>query len=94
MGEPERGVSEPQTTVTFWCARDHHTSASFANTAAVPLVWDCRHCGAPAGPDRADPPAARRVLTGKSHLTYVRERRDDDAGEALLEEALAKLRAR
>ncbi len=92
-GEPVRGASEPRTTVTFWCASDHDTSASFANTAVAPPTWDCRRCGLPAGRDRAHPPAAGRVPSGKSHLTHVHERRDVDAGEALLEEALAKLRA-
>ena len=94
MGEPDRGICEPQTAITFWCARGHHTSPSFASTAAIPTLWECPHCGQPAGRDRAAPPEAITVLRKRSHLTYVHERRDVDAGEALLEEALAKLRAR
>jgi hypothetical protein len=93
-GGPERGVSEPRTTISFWCARHHHTTRSFAATAVAPLTWDCPHCGLTSGRDESDPPAAIRLLAGKSHLTHVRERRDDKAGEAILEEALAKLRAK
>ena len=38
---------------------------------------------------RPDPP---RTEPYKTHLAYVRERRSDEDGEAILAEALAKLR--
>ncbi|MFL6115670.1 MAG: RNA polymerase-binding protein RbpA [Catenulispora sp.] len=91
-GEPGRGLSEPQKRVSFWCAHHHRTSPWFAFTAEVPLTWDCPHCGLTAGGDQANPPPARRVRPVKSHLAHVRDRRDAEAGEAILQEALAKLR--
>lgn len=42
------------------------------------------------GPGR--PPAPPRTEPYKTHLAYVRERRSDADGEAILAEALAKLR--
>ena len=43
--------------------------------------------------DGAAPPA-KRTEPYKTHLAYVKERRSDSDGEALLDEALAKLRAK
>ena len=37
------------------------------------------------------PPPAPRVEPYKSHLAYVKERRSDEDGEALLAEALARI---
>ncbi|MDQ1631949.1 MAG: hypothetical protein QOJ32_3165 [Frankiaceae bacterium] len=91
-GEPVREVAEPQKRVSFWCAHHHHNSPWFASAAEVPLTWECPHCGLPAGRDEDNPPPKGRVLPFKSHLAYVRERRDEEAGEAILQEALAKLR--
>jgi hypothetical protein len=67
---------------------------SFAQEAAEPEHWDCPRCGLPAGKDHDNPPAAPRNEPYKTHLAYVRERRSDADGEAILEEALAKVRAR
>jgi hypothetical protein len=91
-GEPVRQVTEPQQRVSFWCAHNHHTSPRFAFTADVPLTWECPHCGLAAGRDKSNPPPAGRVQPFKTHLAYVRDRRDAAAGEAILQEALAKLR--
>ena len=91
-GEPERGLGEPQKRVSFWCAHHHHTSPRFAVSAEVPLTWECPHCGLTAGRDKTNPPPASRVQPFKTHLAYVRDRRDEQAGEAILREALAKLR--
>ena len=46
----------------------------------------------PGGPERAEPPAPPRVEPYKTHLAYVKERRSDSDGEAILAEALARLR--
>ena len=48
----------------------------------------------PAGVDEQNPPPAPRTEPYKTHLAYVRERRSDADGDALLEEALTRLRAR
>jgi hypothetical protein len=94
MGEAERGESAPRRRVQFWCANGHEVRPSFALDAMIPESWDCPQCGLPAGPDRTSPPSPSRNEPYKTHLAYVKERRTDEEGAALLEEALAKLRAR
>ena len=106
MGEAERGEAAPrnripfwcanrhETRVAFWCANGHETRPSFSDDAAVPETWDCTRCGFPAGQDRANPPSPHKIEPYKTHLAYVRERRNDEDGEAILAEALAKLRGK
>lgn len=93
-GEAERGESAPRQHVDYWCANGHHVRPSFAVDAEVPEQWDCPHCGQAAGQDRDDPPQPRRTEPYKSHLAYVKERRSDSDGMAILDEALSKLRER
>jgi hypothetical protein len=94
MGERERGESAPRQWVSFFCANGHETRPAFAMDALVPDTWDCTRCGFPAGRESATPPAAPRNEPYKTHLAYVKERRSDADGDAILEEALARLRAR
>jgi hypothetical protein len=94
MGESERGESAPRRHIPFYCANGHITRVSFAMEASEPDHWDCPRCGLPAGKERERPPSAPRNEPYKTHLAYVRERRSDADGEAILEEALAKVRAR
>jgi hypothetical protein len=94
MGEAERGDAAPRVYVSFWCAKGHETRPSFANDAAIPESWDCPRCGWPAGTDKAAPPAPPKNEPYKTHLAYVRERRTDADGEAILAEAIAKLRGK
>jgi hypothetical protein len=94
MGEAERGESAPRRRVSFWCANRHETKPAFAEEASVPDSWDCPRCGLPAGRQEQAPPAPPRNEPYKTHLAYVRERRSDEDGAAILEEALAKLRSR
>ena len=94
MGEAERGESAPRKLIAFWCANQHVTRPSFADEASVPETWDCPRCGFPAGQDRDNPPAPSKNEPYKTHLAYVRERRNDADGEAILTEALAKLRGK
>lgn len=94
MGERERGESAPRQYVSFFCANGHETRPAFALDAAIPDHWDCKRCGFPAGREETAPPAAPRTEPYKTHLAYVKERRSDADGDALLEEALARLRAR
>ncbi len=96
MGEAERGEAAPRVVVSYWCANGHRTQATFSvdASAAAPELWDCPTCGFPAGQDPANPPAPQRVEPYKTHLAYVKERRTDADGEAILDEALASLRAR
>jgi len=92
MGEAERGDTAPRRRVAFWCSNGHESRPSFAADAEVPDAWDCPRCGLPAGRDKDNPPAPPRTEPYKTHLAYVRERRDDKDGEALLNEALEALR--
>lgn len=92
MGEAERGESAPRQRVSFWCANRHESRPSFAADAAVPELWDCPRCGFPASRDKENPPAPPKIEPYKTHLAYVRERRNDDDGAAILEEALGRLR--
>lgn len=96
MGEAERGELAPRVRVSYWCAQGHETRPSFAIEAEteIPETCDCPSCGLPAGLDREHPPEPPRNEPYKTHLAYVKERRSDADGAALLEEALAALRAR
>lgn len=96
MGEAERGDSAPRVFVSYWCANEHETRPSFAEEPgmSVPEQWDCPRCGLPAGQDQARPPAAPRAEPYKTHLAYVKERRSDADGKAILDEALETLRGR
>lgn len=85
----------PRRSVTYWCGKGHTITVQFALDAQEPPLWDCPRCGQPAGLDPENPPAERpRTQPYKTHLAYVKERRSDEDGAALLEEALAALRAR
>lgn len=99
MGEAERGESAPRRTVDYYCAKGHVTSPSFAlgedfEDPEIPLEWDCPRCGLPAGLDSENPPEPLRNEPYKTHLAYVKERRSEEEGRALLDEALSELRAR
>jgi len=94
MGEAERGEAAPRLYVSYFCSNGHETRPAFAADAQAPDTWDCPRCGLPAGQSEQAPPPAPRNEPYKTHLAYVRERRSDADGEAILEEALAKLRDR
>ncbi|MDQ5839902.1 MAG: RNA polymerase-binding protein RbpA [Chloroflexota bacterium] len=96
MGEAERGDAAACVHVSYWCANGHETRPSFAEEPGldVPETWDCPRCGLPAGQDQANPPAANRIEPYKTHLAYVKERRSETDGQAILDEALKSLRDR
>jgi hypothetical protein len=94
MGEAERGEAAPRIRVSFGCANHHETRPSFAEEAQIPETWDCPRCGFPAGRDKSAPPAPPKTEPYKTHLAYVRERRNEADGEAILQEALQRLRGK
>ena len=94
MRPDERSEPAPRRDVTYFCAAGHRSIIKFAAEAAEPEVWDCPRCGQPAGLDEQNPPGKMRTEPYKSHLAYVKERRSDADGEAILAEALAKVRQR
>jgi rubredoxin len=93
-GETERGDSAPRQFVTYFCASGHETGLAFSTEADVPETWDCPRCGKPAGQVESEPPTAARTGPYKTHLAYVKERRSDAEGAALLDEALTRLKQR
>lgn len=94
MGERERGDAAPRQVVSFFCANGHESPHAFALDAVLPDTWDCPRCGYPAGRQSDAPPKAQRNEPYKTHLAYVKERRTEEDGAAILAEALAKLKAR
>jgi hypothetical protein len=94
MGESERGEAAPRQRVSYWCANGHESRPSFAHDAQLPETWDCPRCGYPAGMNKNETPAPPKTEPYKTHLAYVRERRNEADGEAILAEALERLRAR
>lgn len=90
----ERGGQAPRTATTYWCANGHEVVPCFAEGVVPPAEWDCPHCGLPAGLDQANPPPPPQTEPYKTHLGYVKERRTEADGAALLAEALADLRQR
>ncbi|MFI6757649.1 RNA polymerase-binding protein RbpA [Micromonospora sp. NPDC050417] len=84
----------PRRPVTYWCVNRHTVEILLAAEVAPPETWDCPRCGQPAGQDAQNPPGPLRAEPHKSHLAYVKERRSDADGAALLDEALAALRRR
>ncbi|TLM73053.1 RNA polymerase-binding protein RbpA [Pseudarthrobacter sp. NamB4] len=86
----------PRIQVSYWCAKGHETRPVFLKIPEdqIPLVWDCRRCGAPASRDGHAAAADVMDEGFKSHLEYVKERRSGQDAEDVLAGALAKLRAR
>ena len=91
MGESERGDVAARVYVSYWCANGHESTPSFLRGASVPESWDCPRCGWPAGRDQDNPPAPPKIEPYKTHLAYVKERRSDGDGDAILAEALERL---
>jgi RNA polymerase binding protein RbpA len=90
----DRSETVARRTVEYWCGNGHRTEHTFAADVTVPPTWDCPRCGQPAGNDEANPPAKPQTEPYKTHLAYVKERRSDEDGAAILAEAIARLRAR
>jgi hypothetical protein len=94
MGEAERGEAAPRQTVVYFCANAHQSVITFAVDAQIPDSWDCPRCGLPASLDSENPPPAPKIEPYKTHLAYVKERRSEEDGAAILAEAMQRLRAR
>ena len=90
----ERGEPAARRTVIYFCVNGHETQPSFALDVPEPDTWDCPHCGLPAGRDPDNPPSRPRAEPYKTHLAYVKERRSPADADAILAEALARLRQR
>jgi hypothetical protein len=84
--------SQPRREVSYWCVNGHHTPRWPSAHSPAPHLWDCRHCGLPAGQDPANPPEPLAVPQFKTPIGYLLERRTEAECEALLAEALQRLR--
>jgi len=84
----------PRRNVTYWCGNGHRSERAFAADVVAPAIWDCPRCGQPAGLDPMNPPAKPVTEPYKTHLAYVKERRSDADGAAILAEAMQRLRER
>ncbi|QYJ04969.1 RNA polymerase-binding protein RbpA [Nocardioides panacisoli] len=94
VGEEARGEAAPRQTVTFHCSRGHRSTLAFSVEATPPTEWDCPKCGMPASVDADNPPPPPTTEVYKTHLAYVKERRSEEEGAALLDEAVQSLRSR
>lgn len=92
--EELRGEAAPRKQVVYLCSREHRTELTFALAAEVPETWDCPRCGVPSSPEGDAVPPAPRNEPYKTHLAYVKERRSEKDGAALLDEAVETLRQR
>jgi hypothetical protein len=93
----DHGKALPRIRVSYWCAKGHETALVFLKLPEdqIPLIWDCRRCGAAASREGQEAAAADAMDDGyKTHLEYVKERRSGQDAEDVLAGALEKLRAR
>jgi hypothetical protein len=97
MGEQDRGVQAERVAISYWDALGNEVVRYFAAGLPddeIPETVDSPSTGLPAGRDKENPPVVSKTEPYKTHLAYVKERRSDEDGAALLEEALNKLKAR
>lgn len=97
MGEQDHGVHAARIAVSYWDALGNETVRYFAANISddeIPETIDSPMSGLPAGRDRENPPESARLEPYKTHLAYVKERRTEEEAEALVNDALAALRAR
>ena len=90
MGESERGETAPREHISYFCCNGHISTPSFAAEADIPEFWDARAVGCPAAGTARTRRLHRAPSRSKTHLAYVKERRSDADGAAILEEALGK----
>jgi RNA polymerase-binding protein len=91
VGEAE-GWAAPQQRLVFECPAGHEFEVPFALDAELPDTWDCRHHGqeSPLLTALSQPKA---VKPPRTHWDMLLERRSTEELEALLNEALCKLRS-
>lgn len=97
IGEMDHGVRVEKIAVSYWDADGNETVRYYAadvDPADIPDEIDSPTTGMPAGRDKNNPPLAIKNEPYKTHLAYVKERRTEEEGKQLLEDALQRLRAR
>ena len=91
--ETDNGIDlAPRQDVEYACPNGHHFQMPFSVEAEVPMVWECRVCGAQAlrvgGTAEEDKPAK----PARTHWDMLLERRSIPELEEVLAERLALLR--
>lgn len=97
MGEKDHGARAGRVQVSYWDALGNETIRYFASDVPdeeIPEEISSPHSGLPAGRDKNNPPSIAKNEPFKTHLAYVKERRTEEEGVELLEQALQKLRER
>ncbi len=97
MGEQDRGFRAESIAISYWEELGNETVRHFAANLPdeeIPDIIDSPSTGLPAGRDRENPPQVAKLEPYKTHLAYVKERRNDAEAAQLLEEALLQLRTR
>ena len=82
----------PRQLVTFECSAGHRFGVPFASEAEIPLVWECRTCGAKSLRVDGARPEPKKVKPARTHWDMLMERRSTDELEEVLAERLAVLR--
>jgi len=78
--------------VAYDCPRGHHFTMPFSVEADIPIVWECRVCGAEALLVDGTQPEAKKSKPPRTHWDMLMERRTTADLEDLLAERLALLR--
>jgi hypothetical protein len=97
MGELDHGARADRVSIEYWDALGNKTVRHFAADIAeedIPDEITSPQSGLAAGRDKSNPPAGSKNEPYKTHLAYVKERRTEEEGAELLENALQKLRER
>jgi rubredoxin len=92
--ESDEGVDRaPRQNIDYDCPSGHRTTVPMSVEAEVPLVWECRVCGAEALRADAERPEPKKGKPPRTHWDMLLERRSIPELEELLEERLGLLRA-
>ncbi|HEY3603102.1 MAG TPA: RNA polymerase-binding protein RbpA [Sporichthyaceae bacterium] len=93
--ETDRDIElAPRTIVGYDCPKGHHLAVPFsAEAEAVPMVWECRVCGALAIRSDGQSGEEKQVKPARTHWDMLMERRTREELEEILAERLAVLRA-
>jgi hypothetical protein len=96
MGEYDHGNHAERIAVSYWDAEGNETVRYYAADVPadqIPETIDSPTTGLPAGRNKENPPTLAKTEPYKTHLAYVKERRTEAEAKALLDDALAAIRA-
>ena len=93
--ETDRDIElAPRQVVAYDCPKGHHFQVPFSAEAdEVPVVWECRVCGAVALRSDGEQADEKRAKPARTHWDMLMERRTREELEEILAERLAVLRA-